>query len=154
MILSDGLLTRWNCLKPKYPLGKICVRCQPNICFMKHWTQLTMTKAAEGAWQITPEKVQAVVRRLIQIGDPRRSFCSGRTFGVMRLGIATWMYWLRPAILRNQVAFQAEQAAEKAFQVVLVHAAVEFPGTRDLQSVQTLSIYDQENGISMLVSPF
>jgi HEPN domain-containing protein len=31
-----------------------------------------------------------------------------------------------PAILRNQVAFCAEQAAEKAFKAVLVHAAVEF----------------------------
>ena|SRR5271165_5520712 len=30
---------------------------------------------------------------------------------------------VQPAILRNQVAFHAEQAAEKAFKAVLVHAA-------------------------------
>ena len=39
------------------------------------------------------------------------------------------------AILRNQVAFHAEQAAEKAFKAVLVHAAVEFPKTHDLQAL-------------------
>jgi hypothetical protein len=39
------------------------------------------------------------------------------------------------AILRNQVAFHAEQAAEKAFEAVLVHTAVEFPRTHDLQSL-------------------
>jgi hypothetical protein len=49
-----------------------------------------MTAAAEPAWQITPEKVQVVVQRLI---DPRRLFCLGLTFGVMRLEIAIWMYW-------------------------------------------------------------
>jgi HEPN domain-containing protein len=43
-----------------------------------------------------------------------------------------------PAILRNQVAFHAEQAAEKAFKAVLVHAEVEFPRTHDLQSLLLL----------------
>jgi hypothetical protein len=31
-----------------------------------------MTTAAKPAWQITPEKVQAVVQRLIQIGRPKK----------------------------------------------------------------------------------
>ena len=39
-----------------------------------------------------------------------------------------------PAILRNQVTFHAQQAAEKAFKAALVHAAVEFPKTHDLQT--------------------
>src|SRR5215471_19661264 len=41
----------------------------------------------------------------------------------------------QPAILRNQVAFHAEQATEKAFKAVLVHLGVEFPRTHDLQSL-------------------
>lgn len=45
---------------------------------------------------------------------------------------------VQQAILRNQVAFHAEQAAEKAFKTVLVHAAVEFPRTHDLQSLLLL----------------
>jgi HEPN domain-containing protein len=45
---------------------------------------------------------------------------------------------VQQAILRNQVAFHAEQAAEKAFKAVLVHAAVEFPRTHDLQSLLLL----------------
>jgi HEPN domain-containing protein len=53
---------------------------------------------------------------------------------------------VQPAILRNQVAFHAEQAAEKAFKAVLVHAAVEFPRTHDLQSLLLLL---RNNGISM-----
>jgi HEPN domain-containing protein len=48
--------------------------------------------------------------------------------------------------LRNQVAFHAEQAAEKAFKGVLVHAAVEFPRTHDLQSLLLLI---RNNGISV-----
>ena len=43
-----------------------------------------------------------------------------------------------PAILRNQVTFHTEQAAEKAFKAVLVHAAVEFPKTHDLQALLLL----------------
>jgi HEPN domain-containing protein len=43
-----------------------------------------------------------------------------------------------PAILRNQVAFHAEQAAEKAFKAVLVHASVEFPRTHDLHGLLLL----------------
>jgi HEPN domain-containing protein len=53
---------------------------------------------------------------------------------------------VQPAILRNQVAFHAEQAAEKAFKAVLVHAAVEFPRTRDLQSLLLLV---RNSGISV-----
>ena len=53
---------------------------------------------------------------------------------------------VQPAILRNQVAFHAEQAAEKAFKGVLVHAAVEFPRTHDLQSLLLLI---RNNGISV-----
>ena len=53
---------------------------------------------------------------------------------------------VQPAILRNQVAFHAEQAAEKAFKAVLVHAAVEFPRTHDLQSLLLLL---RNNGISV-----
>lgn len=51
-----------------------------------------------------------------------------------------------PAILRNQVAFHAQQAAEKAFKAVLVHAAVEFPKTHDLQALLLLL---QNSGISV-----
>jgi HEPN domain-containing protein len=43
-----------------------------------------------------------------------------------------------PAILRNQVTFHAQQAAEKAFKAVLVHAVVEFPRTHDLQALLLL----------------
>jgi len=43
-----------------------------------------------------------------------------------------------PAILQNQVAFHAQQAAEKALKAVLVHASVEFPRTHDLQNLLTL----------------
>lgn len=48
--------------------------------------------------------------------------------------------------MRNQVAFHAEQAAEKAFKGVLVNAAVEFPRTHDLQSLLLLI---RNNGISV-----
>jgi HEPN domain-containing protein len=51
-----------------------------------------------------------------------------------------------PAILPNQVAFHAEQAAEKAFKAVLVHAAVEFPRTHDLQALLLLL---RNSGISV-----
>jgi uncharacterized protein len=36
-----------------------------------------MTTAAKPAWQITPEKVQAVVQRLIQIGRPKKIILFG-----------------------------------------------------------------------------
>jgi uncharacterized protein len=36
-----------------------------------------MTKAAEPPWQITPEKVQAVVQRLIKIGRPKKIILFG-----------------------------------------------------------------------------
>ena len=36
-----------------------------------------MTTAAEPPWQITPEKVQAVVKRLIQIGRPKKIILFG-----------------------------------------------------------------------------
>src|SRR6516165_1638842 len=52
----------------------------------------------------------------------------------------------QPAVLRNQVAFHAEQAAEKALKAVLVHAAVEFPRTHDLQRLLTLL---RDSGISV-----
>ena len=45
-----------------------------------------MTTAAEPAWQITPEKVQAVVKRLIQIGRPKKIIL----FGSYVRGDATW----------------------------------------------------------------
>src|SRR5271165_3907632 len=51
-----------------------------------------------------------------------------------------------PAILRNQVTFHAEQAAEKAFKAALVHAAVEFPKTHDLQALLLLL---RNSGISV-----
>jgi HEPN domain-containing protein len=51
-----------------------------------------------------------------------------------------------PAILRNQVTFHAEQAAEKAFKAVLVHAGVEFPKTHDLQALMLLI---RNSGISV-----
>ena len=51
-----------------------------------------------------------------------------------------------PAILRNQVAFHAEQAAEKDFKAVLVQAAVEFPKTHDLQALLLLL---RNSGISV-----
>ena len=53
---------------------------------------------------------------------------------------------VQPAILRNQVAFHAEQAAEKAFKAVLVYTAVEFPRTHDLQSLLLLL---RNSGISV-----
>ena len=53
---------------------------------------------------------------------------------------------VQSAILRNQVAFHAEQAAEKAFKAVLVHAAVEFPRTHDLQNLLLLL---RNSGISV-----
>ncbi|HEY0791268.1 MAG TPA: HEPN domain-containing protein [Chthoniobacterales bacterium] len=43
-----------------------------------------------------------------------------------------------PDILQNQVAFHAQQAAEKALKAVLVHATVEFPRTHDLHNLLTL----------------
>ncbi|MGA8660037.1 MAG: HEPN domain-containing protein [Chthoniobacterales bacterium] len=52
----------------------------------------------------------------------------------------------QPAILRNQVAFHAEQAAEKAFKAVLVHIGVEFARTHDLQSLLLLL---RDSGISV-----
>jgi hypothetical protein len=36
-----------------------------------------MTAAAEPAWQMTPEKVQAVVQRLIQVGRPKKIILFG-----------------------------------------------------------------------------
>jgi uncharacterized protein len=36
-----------------------------------------MVKAAEQAWQITPEKVHAVLERLIQVGKPRKIILFG-----------------------------------------------------------------------------
>src|SRR5215468_6580266 len=36
-----------------------------------------MTTAAEPAWQITPEEVQAVVRRLIQVARPKKIILFG-----------------------------------------------------------------------------
>jgi predicted nucleotidyltransferase len=52
-----------------------------------------MTAAAEPAWQITPEKVQVVVQRLIQIARPKKIIL----FGSYVRGDATrdsiWMYW-------------------------------------------------------------
>ena len=61
----------------RYLSGKICVRCQPKVCFARHRTQLAMTTVDEPAWQITPEKVQAVVQRLIQIGRPKKIILFG-----------------------------------------------------------------------------
>jgi HEPN domain-containing protein len=40
-----------------------------------------------------------------------------------------------PGILQNQVAFHAQQAAEKALNAVLVHASIDFPRTHDLQAL-------------------
>jgi len=36
-----------------------------------------MTTAAEPAWQITPEKIQVVVQRLIQIAGPKKIILFG-----------------------------------------------------------------------------
>ena len=47
------------------------------VCFTRHRTQFTMMTAAEPAWQITPEKVQAVVQRLTQIGRPKKIILFG-----------------------------------------------------------------------------
>ena len=44
----------------------------------------------------------------------------------------------QPAVLRGQVAFHAEQAAEKALKAVLIQTEVEFPRTHDLQSLLLL----------------
>jgi HEPN domain-containing protein len=44
----------------------------------------------------------------------------------------------QPAILPNQVAFHAQQAAEKALKAVLVCTLVEFPRTHDLQELLIL----------------
>jgi HEPN domain-containing protein len=43
-----------------------------------------------------------------------------------------------PGILQSQVAFHAQQAAEKALKAVLVHAWVDFPRTHDLQALLVL----------------
>ena len=43
-----------------------------------------------------------------------------------------------PGILQGQVAFHAQQAAEKALKAVLVHASVDFPRTHDLQALLVL----------------
>ena len=43
-----------------------------------------------------------------------------------------------PGILQSQVAFHAQQAAEKALKAVLVHASVDFPRTHDLQALLVL----------------
>jgi HEPN domain-containing protein len=40
-----------------------------------------------------------------------------------------------PDILPNQVAFHAQQAAEKAIKAVLVHRAIAFPKTHDLKDL-------------------
>ena len=53
------------------------MRCQPKVCFTTHRTRFAMTTATEPAWQITPEKVQAVVQRLIQIGRPKKIILFG-----------------------------------------------------------------------------
>jgi HEPN domain-containing protein len=44
----------------------------------------------------------------------------------------------RAGILQNQVAFHAQQAAEKALKAVLVGASVGFPRTHDLQALLLL----------------
>jgi HEPN domain-containing protein len=38
-------------------------------------------------------------------------------------------------VLRNQVAFHAQQAAEKAIKAVLAHRGVHFPRTHDLEAL-------------------
>jgi HEPN domain-containing protein len=43
-----------------------------------------------------------------------------------------------PGILQSQVAFHAQQAAEKALKALLVHASVDFPRTHDLQALLVL----------------
>jgi hypothetical protein len=112
-----GLHSAGIYLKPRYLSGKICVRCQPNVCFARHTTQLAMTTVDEPAWQITPEKVQAVVQRLIQIGRPKKIILFGLTFGVMRLGIATSIYWLWPAMrwrARVERAYRLRSSVSKS----------------------------------------
>jgi uncharacterized protein len=66
-----------NHLKPKYLSGKDLRALPTEGFFTTHRTQFTMTTAAEPAWQITPEKVQAVVQRLIQIGRPKKIILFG-----------------------------------------------------------------------------
>ncbi len=73
-------------------------------------------------------------------GTPQSGYATESDLTYARLGE------VQPAILRNQVAFHAEQAAEKAFKGVLVHAAIEFPRTHDLQSLLLLI---RNNGISV-----
>ena len=53
------------------------MRCQPKVCFARRRTQLAITTVDEPAWQITPEKVQAVVQRLIQIGRLKKIILFG-----------------------------------------------------------------------------
>ena len=45
--------------------------------FCERRTQLAITTVDEPAWQITPEKVQAVVQRLIQIGRLKKIILFG-----------------------------------------------------------------------------
>ena len=43
-----------------------------------------------------------------------------------------------PDVLRNQLAFHAQQAAEKAIKAVLIERAVRFPRTHDLETLTEL----------------
>jgi HEPN domain-containing protein len=43
-----------------------------------------------------------------------------------------------PDVLRNQLAVHAQQAAEKAIKAVLLHHAVRFPRTHDLETLTEL----------------
>jgi predicted nucleotidyltransferase len=74
---SVDLHSAGNHLKPKYLSGKDLRALPTEGFFTTHRTQFTMTTAAEPAWQITPEKVQAVVQRLIQIGRPKKIILFG-----------------------------------------------------------------------------
>jgi predicted nucleotidyltransferase len=53
------------------------VGCHPKVCFTTRRAQFTVTTAAEPAWKMTPEKVQAVVERLIQVGKPKKIILFG-----------------------------------------------------------------------------
>jgi predicted nucleotidyltransferase len=52
-----------------------------------------MTTAAEPPWQITPEKVQMVVQRLIEVASPKKIILFGSYVRGDAIETAIWTCW-------------------------------------------------------------
>lgn len=72
-----GVYIQQEIAKAKIPVRKDLRAVPTEGLFYETRTQFTMTTAAEPAWQSTPEKVRAVVQRLIQIGRPKKIILFG-----------------------------------------------------------------------------